>query len=89
MLIFDQQVKVSASFQAISQGNNHEAVVCMQRCKDMLLRLPKEVKKAYLTFYIAIKREGMFLLFFTYHADCVPLPYVLQLWNRYVQPKKV
>ncbi|XP_044219313.1 testis-expressed protein 11 isoform X1 [Thunnus albacares] len=27
---------------AISQGNNHEAVVCMQRCKDMLLRLPKE-----------------------------------------------
>eukprot|EP00064_Thunnus_orientalis_P006140 superscaffoldBa00000626_g6156 len=27
---------------AISQGNNHEAVVYMQRCKDMLLRLPKE-----------------------------------------------
>ncbi|XP_071773210.2 testis-expressed protein 11 [Centroberyx gerrardi] len=27
---------------AISQGNNHEAVACMQRCKDMLLRLPKE-----------------------------------------------
>ncbi|XP_054453956.1 testis-expressed protein 11 [Anoplopoma fimbria] len=27
---------------AISQGNNHEAVVCMQRCKDMLLRLPKD-----------------------------------------------
>ncbi|XP_049441019.1 testis-expressed protein 11 [Epinephelus fuscoguttatus] len=27
---------------AISQGNNHEAVVHMQRCKDMLLRLPKD-----------------------------------------------
>ncbi|XP_069388282.1 testis-expressed protein 11 isoform X2 [Paralichthys olivaceus] len=27
---------------AISQGNNHEAVVYMQRCKDMLLRLPKD-----------------------------------------------
>ncbi|KAM3867286.1 LOW QUALITY PROTEIN: testis-expressed protein 11 [Diretmus argenteus] len=27
---------------AISQGNNPEAVACMQRCKDMLLRLPKE-----------------------------------------------
>ncbi|XP_029917569.1 testis-expressed protein 11 isoform X1 [Myripristis murdjan] len=27
---------------AISQGNNHDAVALMQRCKDMLLRLPKE-----------------------------------------------
>ncbi|XP_068445351.1 testis-expressed protein 11 [Clinocottus analis] len=27
---------------AISQGNNHEAVVYMQRCKDMLQRLPKD-----------------------------------------------
>uniref|UniRef100_A0A672HDR7 Protein ZIP4 homolog n=1 Tax=Salarias fasciatus TaxID=181472 RepID=A0A672HDR7_SALFA len=27
---------------AIIQGNNQEAVVCMQRCKDMLLRLPKD-----------------------------------------------
>ncbi|XP_060935384.1 testis-expressed protein 11 [Limanda limanda] len=27
---------------AISQGNNHEAVVYVQRCKDMLLRLPKD-----------------------------------------------
>ncbi|XP_070769573.1 testis-expressed protein 11 [Enoplosus armatus] len=27
---------------AISQGNNHEAVAYMQRCKDMLLRLPKD-----------------------------------------------
>ncbi|XP_042348716.1 testis-expressed protein 11 [Plectropomus leopardus] len=32
---------------AISQGNNHEAVVYMQRCKDMLLRLPKDT--AYLS----------------------------------------
>ncbi|XP_034036835.1 LOW QUALITY PROTEIN: testis-expressed protein 11 [Thalassophryne amazonica] len=38
------------SFQAesaISQGKNQEAVACMQRCKDMLLRLPKET--AYLS----------------------------------------
>nr|XP_043895705.1 testis-expressed protein 11 [Solea senegalensis] len=38
------------SFQAesaISQGNNHDAVVHMQRCKDMLLRLPKDT--AYLS----------------------------------------
>ncbi|XP_038555989.1 testis-expressed protein 11 isoform X2 [Micropterus salmoides] len=27
---------------AISQGNNHEALAYMQRCKDMLLRLPKD-----------------------------------------------
>nr|XP_046261549.1 testis-expressed protein 11 [Scatophagus argus] len=27
---------------ALSQGNNHEAVVYMQRCKEMLIRLPKE-----------------------------------------------
>ncbi|XP_041800433.1 testis-expressed protein 11 [Chelmon rostratus] len=32
---------------ALSQGNNHEAVACMQRCKDMLLRLPKDT--AYLS----------------------------------------
>ncbi|XP_056294732.1 testis-expressed protein 11 [Pseudoliparis swirei] len=32
---------------AISQGNNHEAVVYMQRCKDMLLRLPQDT--AYLS----------------------------------------
>ncbi|XP_047441653.1 testis-expressed protein 11 isoform X2 [Mugil cephalus] len=32
---------------AISQGNNQEAVVNMQRCKDMLLRLPKDT--AYLS----------------------------------------
>ncbi|XP_044061465.1 testis-expressed protein 11 isoform X4 [Siniperca chuatsi] len=32
---------------AISQGNNHEAVAYMQRCKDMLLRLPKDT--AYLS----------------------------------------
>ncbi|XP_074504627.1 testis-expressed protein 11 [Sebastes fasciatus] len=32
---------------AVSQGNNHEAVVYMQRCKDMLLRLPKDT--AYLS----------------------------------------
>ncbi|XP_029296768.1 testis-expressed protein 11 [Cottoperca gobio] len=32
---------------ALSQGNNHEAVVYMQRCKDMLLRLPKDT--AYLS----------------------------------------
>ncbi|XP_059202735.1 testis-expressed protein 11 isoform X2 [Centropristis striata] len=32
---------------AINQGNNHEAVVYMQRCKDMLLRLPKDT--AYLS----------------------------------------
>uniref|UniRef100_UPI0037E95F5D testis-expressed protein 11 n=1 Tax=Semicossyphus pulcher TaxID=241346 RepID=UPI0037E95F5D len=38
------------SFQAesaIIQGNNHEAVAYMQRCKDMLLRLPKDT--AYLS----------------------------------------
>ncbi|XP_018515719.1 testis-expressed protein 11 isoform X2 [Lates calcarifer] len=32
---------------AISQGNNQEAVIYMQRCKDMLLRLPKDT--AYLS----------------------------------------
>ncbi|XP_030595756.1 testis-expressed protein 11 isoform X4 [Archocentrus centrarchus] len=32
---------------AIIQGNNKEAVVCIQRCKDMLLRLPKDT--AYLS----------------------------------------
>ncbi|XP_051277031.1 testis-expressed protein 11 isoform X1 [Dicentrarchus labrax] len=32
---------------ALSQGNNHEAVTYMQRCKDMLLRLPKDT--AYLS----------------------------------------
>ncbi|XP_028444470.1 testis-expressed protein 11 isoform X1 [Perca flavescens] len=32
---------------ALSQGNNHEAVVYVQRCKDMLLRLPKDT--AYLS----------------------------------------
>ncbi|XP_075337763.1 testis-expressed protein 11 isoform X2 [Odontesthes bonariensis] len=32
---------------AITQGNNQEAVVYMQRCKDMLLRLPKDT--AYLS----------------------------------------
>ena len=37
-----QEVQIS-SFQALSQGNNHEAVVYVQRCKDMLLRLPKDV----------------------------------------------
>lgn len=29
--------------QALAQENHQEAVACMQRCKDMLLRLPKEV----------------------------------------------
>ncbi|XP_022616073.1 testis-expressed protein 11 [Seriola dumerili] len=32
---------------ALSQGNNHEAAAYMQRCKDMLLRLPKDT--AYLS----------------------------------------
>ncbi|KAM8733021.1 testis-expressed protein 11 [Acanthopagrus schlegelii] len=32
---------------AISQGNNHEAVAHVQRCRDMLLRLPKDT--AYLS----------------------------------------
>ncbi|XP_067374256.1 testis-expressed protein 11 [Channa argus] len=32
---------------AISQGHNHEAVAYMQRCKDMLMRLPKDT--AYLS----------------------------------------
>ncbi|KAM3613457.1 uncharacterized protein V6R79_026464 [Siganus canaliculatus] len=32
---------------ALSQGNNQQAVACMQRCKDMLLRLPKDT--AYLS----------------------------------------
>ncbi|XP_034739537.1 testis-expressed protein 11 isoform X1 [Etheostoma cragini] len=32
---------------ALIQGNNHEAVVYVQRCKDMLLRLPKDT--AYLS----------------------------------------
>uniref|UniRef100_A0A665XBE3 Protein ZIP4 homolog n=1 Tax=Echeneis naucrates TaxID=173247 RepID=A0A665XBE3_ECHNA len=38
------------SFQSesyLSQGNHHEAMVYMQRCKDMLLRLPKDT--AYLS----------------------------------------
>ncbi|TKS72229.1 Testis-expressed protein 11 [Collichthys lucidus] len=29
---------------ALSQGNNNDAVACIQRCKEMLLRLPKDVK---------------------------------------------
>lgn len=29
--------------QALAQENHQEAVAYMQRCKDMLLRLPKEV----------------------------------------------
>ncbi|XP_029517856.1 testis-expressed protein 11 isoform X2 [Oncorhynchus nerka] len=29
---------------ALAQENHQEAVACMQRCKDMLLRLPKEAK---------------------------------------------
>uniref|UniRef100_A0A8C5D8U3 Protein ZIP4 homolog n=1 Tax=Gouania willdenowi TaxID=441366 RepID=A0A8C5D8U3_GOUWI len=32
---------------AMSQGNHQEAVVCIQRCKDMLFRLPKDT--AYLS----------------------------------------
>ncbi|KAG8003938.1 Testis-expressed protein 11, partial [Nibea albiflora] len=32
---------------ALSQGNNHDAVAYMQRCKEMLLRLPKDT--AYLS----------------------------------------
>ncbi|XP_026214349.1 testis-expressed protein 11 [Anabas testudineus] len=36
---------------AISQGNNHEAVVYIQRCKDMLLRLPKDTVYLSLTCY--------------------------------------
>ncbi|XP_055368357.1 testis-expressed protein 11 isoform X2 [Betta splendens] len=36
---------------AISQGKNHEAVVCMQRCKDMLLRLPKDTAYISITCY--------------------------------------
>lgn len=36
---------MSLILQALSQGKNQEAVAYMQRCKDMLLRLPKDVKK--------------------------------------------
>ncbi|KAM4621900.1 testis-expressed protein 11 [Polymixia lowei] len=36
---------------AINQGNHQESVVCMQRCKDMLLRLPKETGYLSLTCY--------------------------------------
>lgn len=36
-------------FQALSQGNNTEAVTYIQRCKDMLLRLPKDVREAPVT----------------------------------------
>lgn len=32
--------------QAISQGNNQEAVAYMQRCTEMLPRLPKDVTRA-------------------------------------------
>lgn len=36
-------------FQALSQGNNTEAVTYIQRCKDMLLRVPRDVREAPLT----------------------------------------
>nr|XP_040028792.1 testis-expressed protein 11 isoform X1 [Gasterosteus aculeatus aculeatus] len=42
----ESHIQVS-SLQALSQGSNQEAVVCMQRCKDMLLRVPKDT--AYLS----------------------------------------
>lgn len=35
--------------QALCQGNNTGAVAYVQRCKDMLLRLPKDVREASLT----------------------------------------
>lgn len=31
------------SLQALAQENQQEAVSCVDRCKEMLLRLPKEV----------------------------------------------
>ncbi|KAI2656849.1 Testis-expressed protein 11 [Labeo rohita] len=34
---------------AVSQGQHQEAVSCIQRCKEMLLRLPKEVNKLLLS----------------------------------------
>lgn len=40
--------------QALSQGNNTEAVAYIQRCKDMLLRLPKDVREAPITAYMDV-----------------------------------
>eukprot|EP00066_Takifugu_rubripes_P019516 XP_011608782.1 PREDICTED: testis-expressed sequence 11 protein [Takifugu rubripes] len=45
------------SFQAesaLSQGNNTEALAFIQRCKDMLLRLPKDVRAAPITSPVVI-----------------------------------
>lgn len=36
-------------FQALIQGNNTEALTYIRRCKDMLPRLPKDVREAPLT----------------------------------------
>lgn len=40
--------------QALSQGNNTEALAFIQRCKDMLLRLPKDVRGAPITSPVVI-----------------------------------
>lgn len=81
--------------QALSQGNNTEAVAYIQRCKDMLLRLPKDVSEAPMTSYIVVKAflgfggccckcECMFCM-----ADGISLSDVLQLWCWYLQHEKV
>lgn len=45
LLTFNRKFKFLFFFsQALGQGNNHDAVAYMQRCKEMLLRLPKDVK---------------------------------------------
>lgn len=41
--------------QAMAQGNNQEAIVFIKRCKDILLRLPNEVKKnSFVISYLAV-----------------------------------
>lgn len=40
------KVQVWPRLQAVSQGNSGEAKVYMQRCKDMLQRIPKDVKQS-------------------------------------------
>lgn len=33
--------------QALAQGDFQKAVMCVQRCKDMLMKLPKEVSEIF------------------------------------------
>lgn len=83
-------------FQALIQGNHSEAVAYIQRCKDMLLRLPRDVGEAPIMSCVAVrnaflefggcccKRERTFCV-----ADGVSLADLLQLWRWYLQPEEV